>query len=499
MRPLLNDEKYERMVKLSNEFKNTIGPRLQRYLCVKALFASNYVSDWWEEYVYLRSRAPIIINSNYYGLDYIGDPPTKIWAARAANITYGALLFRRLIERQELKPITICSVPLCSGQYERTFNTTRVPGINGDVLKHYEDSRHIVVFHHGCWFRVTIHNGRRLLTPRELEITFQKILDSDCQPDPDEMHIAALTAANRKFWAEVRLQLLNDGANKQSVTSIETAAFAICFDDDEYGYDPNDYTKLDHWAGSMLHGNGFDRWFDKSFNFIVGRNCKIRESINLSLQNVQNLIQEVDLKILMYKEYGKGFIKKCHLSPDGYIQAALQLVYYRDQGKFCLTYESSMTRLFRDGRTETIRAKERKRKLLKAACEVHRTACIDAMCGKGVDRHLFCLYVVDRYLELDSPFLKEVLSEPWLLSTSQTPQNQSALVDYKKCPQFVTFGGGFGPVADDGYGVSYIVVGEDTINFHVSSKSSCAKTVSTNTIFVFNLQCQLCHGFLNIS
>ena len=30
----------------------------------------------------------------------------------------------------------------------------------------------------------------------------------------------------------------------------------------------------------------------------------------------------------------------------------------------------------------------------------------DAMTGKGVDRHLFCLYVVSKYLELDSPFLK---------------------------------------------------------------------------------------------
>lgn len=24
------------------------------------------VSDWWEEYVYLRGRGPIMVNSNYY-------------------------------------------------------------------------------------------------------------------------------------------------------------------------------------------------------------------------------------------------------------------------------------------------------------------------------------------------------------------------------------------------------------------------------------------------
>ena len=49
-------------------------------------------------------------------------------------------------------------------------------------------------------------------------------------------------------------------------------------------------------------------------------------------------------------------MKKCNLSPDAYIQMALQLAYFRDAEKFCLTYESSMTRLFREGRTETVRS-----------------------------------------------------------------------------------------------------------------------------------------------
>lgn len=38
--------------------------------------------------------------------------------------------------------------------------------------------------------------------------------------------------------------------------------------------------------------------------------------------------------------------------------------------------------------------------------------------------------------------------------------------------------GGFGPVADDGYGVSYIIAGEDLIFFHISSKQSSPLTVS---------------------
>lgn len=155
-----------------------------------------------------------------------------------------------------------------------------------------------------------------------------------------------------------------------------------------------------------------------------------------------------------------------------------------------------MTRLFREGRTETVRpctiesaawvkamddknsnAAERV-KLLEQASNRHQLGYQDAMCGKGIDRHLFCLYVVSKYLEVDSPFLKEVLSEPWRLSTSQTPHGQTNKMDLKKYPNCISAGGGFGPVADDGYGVSYIIAGEDLLFFHISSKRSCPQTVS---------------------
>jgi carnitine O-palmitoyltransferase 1, liver isoform len=173
---------------------------------------------------------------------------------------------------------------------------------------------------------------------------------------------------------------------------------------------------------------------------------------------------------------------------------ALQLAYYRDFGKFSLTYEASMTRLFREGRTETVRSctiesaawvkamedksvlnAERVR-LMNEACKRHQQGYLDAMCGRGVDRHLFCLYVVSKYLEVESPFLKDAISEPWRLSTSQTPHGQTSLIDLKKYPQLTSPGGGFGPVSDDGYSVSYIVSGENNIFFHLSSNKICPQT-----------------------
>lgn len=51
---------------------------------------------------------------------------------------------------------------------------------------------------------------------------------------------------------------------------------------------------------------------------------------------------------------------------------------------------------------------EQCRRLLRLAAEKHQNLYRMAMTGAGIDRHLFCLYVVSKYLGVDSPFLKEV-------------------------------------------------------------------------------------------
>ncbi|XP_014118212.1 PREDICTED: carnitine O-palmitoyltransferase 1, muscle isoform [Pseudopodoces humilis] len=86
-----------------------------------------------------------------------------------------------------------------------------------------------------------------------------------------------------------------------------------------------------------------------------------------------------------------------------------------------------------------------RQRLFKAAAEKHQQLYRLAMTGAGIDRHLFCLYLMSRYLGTQSPFLAKVLAEPWRLSTSQTPQQQLRMFDFDKFPDHVSSGGGFGP------------------------------------------------------
>ena len=46
--------------------------------------------------------------------------------------------------------------------------------------------------------------------------------------------------------------------------------------------------------------------------------------------------------------------------------------------------------------------------LFRKAADKHQNMYRLAMTGSGIDRHLFCLYIMSKYLGLDSPFLKQV-------------------------------------------------------------------------------------------
>lgn len=273
VRPLLDDTAFDRVSKEAEEFEKGIGKKLQRYLVLKSWWASNYVSDWWETYVYHKSRNPIMVNSNIYGTDNTMFS-TKNQAARSASLVYWTIQFRRKITRQELQPILVQGmVPLCSWQYERLFNTTRVPGVDGDKIVHYDDSDHIVVLHKGCYYKVPIYHNKRFLKPKELEYQFNYILNANNETTHAEKYLSSLTAWNRTKWAETRDKYFAKGVNKISLECIETSAFFLYLHDGPFDMVIDDPEKMRVYAKQCLHGQIYDNWFDKSFCFSAGTNA----------------------------------------------------------------------------------------------------------------------------------------------------------------------------------------------------------------------------------
>ncbi|XP_065447990.1 carnitine O-palmitoyltransferase 1, liver isoform isoform X7 [Chrysemys picta bellii] len=456
VQPLMNDEQFKRMEGLAKDFAFNLGPKLQWYLKLKSWWATNYVSDWWEEYIYLRGRGPIMVNSNYYAMDFLYVVPTSLQAARAGNVIHATLLYRKKLDRQEIKPLMIQNtIPMCSSQYERMFNTSRIPGIETDTIQHMKDSRHIVVYHKGRYFKVWLYHDGRLLKPREIEQQMQRILEDSSEPQAGEEKLAALTAGDRWFDKTFTLVVFKNG--KMGLNTEHSWADAPIVGHLWENVMSSDclqlgYTEDGHCKGDINQNIPFPT----RLQWEIPEECQ--EVIERSLCTAKSLADDVDFCSFPFDAFGKGLIKKAKISPDAFVQLSLQLAHYRDMGKFCLTYEASMTRLFREGRTETVRScttescnyvrgmedptqnNEKRCKLFRIAADKHQHLYRLAMTGAGIDRHLFCLYVVSKYLGVESPFLKEV--------------------------------------ADDGYGVSYILVGEHLIHFHVSSKFSCPETDS---------------------
>nr|VZI47521.1 unnamed protein product [Spirometra erinaceieuropaei] len=356
----------------------------------------------------------------------------------------------------------------------------------GLTLSYHMFGYHIAVYHRGRYFKCPFVVEGRYLLPTELEAMFESILGDVSEPAAGEKRLGALTAGPRDDWAMARKSFFSSGVNRTSLNAIEKSAFLVVLDEEAFG---NDYKNINAFAKSALCGKCCDRWFDKSFALIVYKDAKfaansehswadapvtshavesclvhefhynaIREPylhyvnghcdgepkkvlapirlhwkipeqcisvIESSYSIARDLADSVDLVVKRFESFGKRIPKLFGLSPDSFVQMALQLAYFMEKKRFCLTYESSMVRMFREGRTDTVRScssascefvegfldpnlpVESKRSLLKTACDQHQRLYRDAMVGKGVDRHLFALYVVSKFLKSDSPFLKE--------------------------------------------------------------------------------------------
>jgi len=322
--PLLNDKDYQEMERLVEDFKNGPGKKMQRYLYLKSWWATNYVTDWWNLYVYLYGRSSIMINSNYYGSDAMSTCLTNRPASRAGLLNYLLMLLKKDIETERLKPLVINGlIPLCSVQYEKLFGTTRLPGQEADKLVHFggKESRYIVVYNKGRWYKVPLYHKKRMLEPVEIEWQMEQILDHDTGTvGPGEEHLAALTAHDRTSWAVTREQFFSKGVNRQSMEMIEKAAYVLFFDDSS----PNLLNKDDNgedltaYAATLLHGNGYNRWFDKSFSAVIFANAHMGINAEHSW---------ADAPIIGYLlEYCCNLEHIIRYRPDGHCHGDMQMV-----------------------------------------------------------------------------------------------------------------------------------------------------------------------------
>ncbi|PVU98816.1 hypothetical protein BB559_001274 [Furculomyces boomerangus] len=147
-----------------------------------------------------------------------------------------------------------------------------------------------------------------------------------------------------------------------------------------------------------------------------GRDPLINKLFLETKEEIEKICDESLSETFDFKGFGGSTIKKLKVSPDSFVQMALQLSYYKIHKEVAPTYESASTRMYSHGRTETIRSltNEAKRfvenmynylggkresgeeisivyKSLEDAAKKHVTVSRLAAQGMGIDRHLLGL------------------------------------------------------------------------------------------------------------
>uniref|UniRef100_A0A8C1ATW9 Carnitine O-acetyltransferase n=1 Tax=Cyprinus carpio carpio TaxID=630221 RepID=A0A8C1ATW9_CYPCA len=553
LEPLISAEEMTHTRELMDEFLRPggIGERLQKSLERRARKTENWLSDWWMQWSYLDSRMPVAMYTSpgvVLPKMHLQDRQGQMrWVTMCTD---GSVCFngRSLLWHSHTLPVEyLGGKPLCMDQYYQVLSSCRIPGPKRDTVVNYAVGKtpptHITVVHNFQFFVLDVYNSDGSpLTVDQLYVQLEKIWNSSLQSNKEPVGI--LTSNHRNTWGKAYNNLIKDKTNKESVRAIQKSIFTVCLDAPKPRVSDEMY--FNKVAAQMLHGGGSrwnsgNRWFDKTLQFIIGEDgsCgltyehapaegppivflvdhvvdymkrsemvrtpmiplampqklrfnitpEIKKDIEKAKQNMNIMVNDLDVRVLNFTHYGRKFPRSHKMSPDAFIQMALQLAYYRMYQTCCPTYESASLRMFKLGRTEAIRSttteslqftkamddpskqvqKSEKAALLEEAIKVHRKHTHMAIHGQGIERHMLGLRMIaiEDLTSLPDIFMDTsfAVASHFNLYTSQV----GSKTDCVMC---------LGPMVPDGYGICYNPM-DDHINFAVTAFNSCEETNAT--------------------
>ncbi|XP_022107814.1 carnitine O-palmitoyltransferase 2, mitochondrial-like isoform X2 [Acanthaster planci] len=402
-----------------------------------------YASGWREASkgawfdMYLKDRQSIVLNYNPF-ITYNNDPRPENMdqLIRATNMVISAARLMKTMRANVLEPelfhlnpkktdtdsfkrmasrmpesiasyyaILNKAFPLDMSQYFRLFNSSRVPLYGRDDFATDPTAKQVLAIRNGNFYTFDIlDKDGNILPPSVIHANISYILQ-DGAPPP-EHPLGFLTSENRNTWARLRQHMAGlSASNAESLRRIDTAMLCLCLDDVSPDT-PESMTR------HMLHGNGSNRWYDKSIQVILCKNGMMgvnfehawgdgvavlrffnevykdnsekpavgpdSQPANVdAAENVQSIRFDLDVAMkdsiqkardgfhamtsrlgVCAKQnflFGRDYLKSTEISPDSLMQLSFQIGFYTLTGQTAPTYESCSTAAFKHGRTETLR------------------------------------------------------------------------------------------------------------------------------------------------
>ena len=287
--------------------KQILGEYLQEKLLQrqKEYDTSSWLAHWWNTLGYLDVRDSVVINVSYF-FHFAQDtqvkdryrhryslhknqnsdnkkkllPEPTIQIIRAANLIWKAMHYRQKVVSGTLPPLIVGKNkdPLTSTAFKYMFDSARIPRKERDIYHLYQDknndktkeflsfskSPHIIVIYRGCYFVLNMQNSNdQMMTISQIERFLEGIVSSNVNR---ELGVGILTSWERDKWADAHKELIaTSEINENSLQAIESSAFVICLDEES----PVTLTEI---GRGLLHGNGYNRWYDKTLQLIVFAN-----------------------------------------------------------------------------------------------------------------------------------------------------------------------------------------------------------------------------------
>ncbi|XP_066907892.1 carnitine O-acetyltransferase isoform X2 [Halyomorpha halys] len=380
------------------------GEFLQCLILERAEKMDNWLTDWWQKHAYFDNRNPLILNT-ITGLSFPVQryKTEKEFLECASKIAAGALQFKKLVDENKIPQECIGDQPLDMSQYKTIFGTCRVPHDTSDYLVFNSKSDHITVAYKNNFYKVTVKEGLAWQNHSAIFEQLKQIVTEKNEGPP----VGLLTSECRDTWYNAYNELTKNHFNCESIKVIEESLFLICLDTSSAPKKINIPTStIAHCIhGSGPNHSGSNRWFDKTLQFIVGKNGevglayegspaeiqvilmvmnfinrymetakpshitsnfrpeKLKFEINKYIQdrikgaccNFERLIANQDLYCFKFNPYGIDFLNSNSISADSYIQMAIQLAYYRLHLTITPQFQLVSIRQFKDGRNEVIR------------------------------------------------------------------------------------------------------------------------------------------------
>jgi len=387
---------------------NSTGRQLHSDL---ADYAGSMDGSWlkpvWDA-SYLEFRDPLNGNMNYATvLDTKHLPRGKSFSGFCALLVYSMVKVYRQIASGTLEKDIGTSGCLCMQQYGNVFASCRIPMPGSDRLftvgKPAENAC-IAVFYRGNIYILPVIKDGDPVGTWDLASGIGEIMG---RKDAPAANIGIMTCAPREDAASFRRHLTGLSAlNGENLGKIEAALFALCIDEP-----PGGKRSAGQAVWDVLHGNGANRWFDKSVQAVVGTDYTVGFNnehtgfdvaiwINL-LRKIYRDMQEAEqvvagpakpgsatlqadrldwvtddraagiikkmeeddrakgkslhLRLFEFNGFGSSHVKGLKASPDAFFHLALQLAWFRIKGRQDSVYESVAVRNFCQGRTECMR------------------------------------------------------------------------------------------------------------------------------------------------